>query len=195
MSIQTDLTRIKNAKAAIKAAIEGKGVTVPDGTLLDGMAALIEAIEAGGGGDQTLLGGKFTAGEFVLAEETTSKYVIATSNDDGILNLLNEGEELSNANVYNSIGLLIYKKATDKFSGSSYPKCVVLSIHVPTYYGNGSGFSQVSLYTDAYGSIRASTLYSVGANVSYNGLSMQFESSYKGTPDFTYCWIAWRLLK
>lgn len=49
MSIQTDLTRIKNAKAAIKAAIEGKGVTVPDATLLDGMAALIESIQAGGG--------------------------------------------------------------------------------------------------------------------------------------------------
>ena len=50
MSIQTELTRITNAKAAIKAAIEGKGVTVPDATLLDGMAALIESIEAGGGG-------------------------------------------------------------------------------------------------------------------------------------------------
>lgn len=49
MSIQTELTRITNAKAAIKTAIEGKGVTVPDGTMLDGMAALIEAIEAGGG--------------------------------------------------------------------------------------------------------------------------------------------------
>ena len=49
MSIQTDLTRIKNAKAAIQTAIEGKGVTVPSGTLLDGMAALIESIEAGGG--------------------------------------------------------------------------------------------------------------------------------------------------
>ena len=50
MSIQTELTRITNAKAAIKAAIEGKGVTVPDATLLDGMASLIESIEAGGGG-------------------------------------------------------------------------------------------------------------------------------------------------
>ena len=38
--------------ASIVAAIEGKGVTVPDGTLLDGMAALIESIEAGGGGSQ-----------------------------------------------------------------------------------------------------------------------------------------------
>ena len=49
MSIQTELTRLTNAKAAIKTAIEGKGVTVPDGTLLDGMASLIESIEAGGG--------------------------------------------------------------------------------------------------------------------------------------------------
>ena len=51
MSIQTELTRITNAKAAIKAAIEGKGVTVPNGTLLDGMASLIESIEAVGGAD------------------------------------------------------------------------------------------------------------------------------------------------
>lgn len=48
MSIQTELTRLTNAKAAIQAAIEGKGVTVPSGALLDGMAALIDAIEAGG---------------------------------------------------------------------------------------------------------------------------------------------------
>lgn len=54
MSIQTELTRIINAKAAIKTAIEGKGVTVPDATLLDGMAALIESIEAGGGGSPAI---------------------------------------------------------------------------------------------------------------------------------------------
>ena len=50
MSIQAELTRLTNAKSAIKAAIEGKGVTVPDATLLDGMASLIESIQAGGGG-------------------------------------------------------------------------------------------------------------------------------------------------
>lgn len=49
MSIQSEITRLTNAKAAIKTAVEGKGVTVPDTTLLDGMAALIESIEAGGG--------------------------------------------------------------------------------------------------------------------------------------------------
>ena len=65
MSIQTELTRITNAKAAIKAAIEGKGVTVPDATLLDGMASLIESIEAGGGYE-------ITTGYITPAETTTS---------------------------------------------------------------------------------------------------------------------------
>ena len=66
MSIQTELTRITNAKAAIKTAIEGKGVTVPDGTLLDGMASLIEGIEAGGGG-----GFQVALGTFIPAETKT----------------------------------------------------------------------------------------------------------------------------
>lgn len=71
MSIQTELTRIINAKAAIKAAVEGKGVTVPNGTLLDGMAALIESIEAGGGG-----GRAFASGSFTLSSNLSSGYTI-----------------------------------------------------------------------------------------------------------------------
>ena len=58
MSIQSELTRLTNAKAAIQTAIEGKGVTVPSDTLLDGMAALIASIEAGGGGN--IVAGSFT---------------------------------------------------------------------------------------------------------------------------------------
>ena len=67
MSIQTELTRITNAKAAIKTAIEGKGVTVPAGTLLDGMASLIESIEAGGGGGSV----KLAHGTLTFASDTT----------------------------------------------------------------------------------------------------------------------------
>ena len=48
MSIQTQIDRLASAKAAIKTAIEGKGVTVSADTLLSGMAALIDSIEAGG---------------------------------------------------------------------------------------------------------------------------------------------------
>lgn len=45
MSITTEITRLQTAKEDIKASITGKGVTVPDGTKLDGMAALIDEIE------------------------------------------------------------------------------------------------------------------------------------------------------
>lgn len=44
MSVNTQLDRLENAKAAIKTAIEGKGVTVPSATKLDEMAPLIESI-------------------------------------------------------------------------------------------------------------------------------------------------------
>lgn len=41
MSIATEITRLTNAKSAIKTAIEGKGVTVSSSTTLDGYATLI----------------------------------------------------------------------------------------------------------------------------------------------------------
>ena len=68
MSIQTELTRIKNAKAVIKAYIEGKGLTVPEGTLLDGMASMLSSIDAGGG--------NFATGTFTTTDDITSNVVI-----------------------------------------------------------------------------------------------------------------------
>lgn len=54
MSVGTEISRLENAKAAITTAIAGKGVTVPSGTKLDSMAALIESIQAGGGANELL---------------------------------------------------------------------------------------------------------------------------------------------
>ena len=50
MSVQTEINRLESAKADIAAAIATKGVDVPTDTKLDGMAALIGAISAGGDG-------------------------------------------------------------------------------------------------------------------------------------------------
>ena len=50
MSIATDLTRLQTAKADLKTAIEGKGVTVPSATKIDGYADLVDSIPSGGGG-------------------------------------------------------------------------------------------------------------------------------------------------
>ena len=50
MSISSEITRISNAKTAIAQSIANKGVTVPSGTKIDGMATLIDSIQTGGGG-------------------------------------------------------------------------------------------------------------------------------------------------
>lgn len=49
MSIATEISRLQSAKADIKTAIEGKGVTVPSSTKLDGYASLIDMIQGGDG--------------------------------------------------------------------------------------------------------------------------------------------------
>ena len=79
MSVQTEITRIESAKTAIATAIEGKGVTVPSGTLLDGMAPLIESIEAGGGdfdfSSFCFPVTKAVSGTFIQSQNTTSNII------------------------------------------------------------------------------------------------------------------------
>lgn len=53
MSVSDQITRLQNAKAAIKTSIENKGVTVGDDVKLDAYPALIDSIEAGGGSGET----------------------------------------------------------------------------------------------------------------------------------------------
>ena len=45
MSVQSEITRLETAKASIVAAIESKGVTVPDGAKLSDLAVLINSIK------------------------------------------------------------------------------------------------------------------------------------------------------
>lgn len=85
MSIASDVTRIERAKAAIKAAIEGKGVTVPDATLLDGMAALIESIEAGGIDGVTV--DEFIAARMYEADSDALEYIESIVDSTAFVNL------------------------------------------------------------------------------------------------------------
>ena len=118
MSIQTELTRIINAKAAIKAAVEGKGVTVPDGTLLDGMAALIESIEAGGGGG--VLPTPFTnitTGTFILASLSyCNKYPI--THGLGIVPTLFAVYNDVNVSSSSSVAFIIYLAHSNRNTSS-----------------------------------------------------------------------------
>ena len=50
MSLSSEITRLQNAKSALKTSIEAKGVTVSDSTLISGYAALVDQIQTGSGG-------------------------------------------------------------------------------------------------------------------------------------------------
>lgn len=51
MSVLSEIERLEGAKSALATSIEGKGVAVPEGTKIDGMAALVDQIQGGGGAD------------------------------------------------------------------------------------------------------------------------------------------------
>lgn len=55
MSIFSEITRINNAKEAIKTAIENKGITVSESIKIDGYAALIDNIETDGGSGESYM--------------------------------------------------------------------------------------------------------------------------------------------
>ena len=55
MSLSSEITRLQNAKSALKTSIEAKGVTVSDSTLISGYAALVDEIQTGGGGNEDLI--------------------------------------------------------------------------------------------------------------------------------------------
>lgn len=65
MSIQTELARIKGAKADLQSWVEENGVTVPDGTLIDGLVELAKTVGTGGGGEYIVEEGQFVPTENV----------------------------------------------------------------------------------------------------------------------------------
>lgn len=71
MSIATEISRLQSAKADIKTAIEGKGVTVPSSTKLDGYADLVDSIETGST-DYTDLSNKPSINSVTLSGNKTS---------------------------------------------------------------------------------------------------------------------------
>ena len=75
MSVSSEITRLSSAKAAIKTAIENKGVTVPSSAKLDDYASLIDDISTGGGGAILTP----TAGDYPVIENAGIGRISATS--------------------------------------------------------------------------------------------------------------------
>lgn len=71
MSVASEITRLQTAKADLKTAIEGKGVTVASSAKLDAYPALVESIQQGGSDDTW----------FLIVAQTSTAYVYDKTND------------------------------------------------------------------------------------------------------------------
>lgn len=135
MSIATEITRLQNAKSALATSIEGKGVTVPAATKLDGYAALVDSIQAGGGGGDMsydeLASGAKPSGNIVLSTTTNIvKYAFYGNSFDSIQSdsVTSIGQEaFSNCNITGDVYFPNVTSAVYPFTGCKVGGKVVLS--------------------------------------------------------------------
>lgn len=78
MSVQSQITRLKNNVAASLQAVAAKGVTVSEDATSDDLPSLIAEIVSGGG---DINGKNFVCGQVTLASSTTSSIVLAKVSD------------------------------------------------------------------------------------------------------------------
>lgn len=174
--------------ASIVAAVEGKGVTVPDGTLLDGMASLIESIQAGGGG---------TLGEFSVY---TGSFTPTEDLDEYTIELGYKGAALPPV-VEQFVVMRDAIRTEGGFSASNSLVYAIIMTNIKSAYSGGNQTKGFCGY-NSNGSIKTidSTTY---ATLSYNATAssgtprtMTITSGsghyFKLTAGCTYNWLALR---
>lgn len=180
MSVQSEITRLENAKSAIKAAIEGKGVTVPSGTLLDGMAALIESIEAGGGGV------KIAFGTIVLSEPSSKVEFTHNFGEGANFLTIFTSESSVNSNPGLFLSITSRRRAVVARNNSSGSKNVYVSV------GENSGNSnndKTSIIGNKPINSRSNNIYSDDTKIYIYGY-MEEGSLYRLKDGVEYIWLA-----
>lgn len=107
MSIASEITRLQTAKADLKTAIEGKGVSVPSSAKLDAYPALVESISEG-------------SIEDLITKENLVRIVVTLGNRDFTLDASNNFTDESNPKVtadhLNSIKLIFADLELDHYT-------------------------------------------------------------------------------
>lgn len=118
MSVADQITRIKNAKAAIKQSIENKGVTVSDTAKIDDYAVYIDNITVGSGGESDYENPDFY--EKITNGGTNYYYLFyqRTINDTSFIESLDTSKATNMSNMFN-----YFKSSSDlDLSGWDVPK-------------------------------------------------------------------------
>lgn len=154
MSIASEITRLQNAKADIKTAIEAKGVTVPSSAKIDTYDTYVSQISGGGGTDRLpqLLNGTITsisASDFVNTTEVKPYAFYKLTN-------------LSSVTLPNNL---------TKLGDRAFSGCTSLtSIVLPDTITNSTSNGEVSVFENC----NALTSVNIPQNSSYNAIGNGF---------------------
>ena len=160
MSVQSEITRLASAKNAIATAITNKGVTVPSGTKLDGMAALIGNIESGGsGGALSVETGTLTSTKKMSApgvyNYTFDLSPITNMNDRSVIILISQGSYIPGSMAADTdvLAFFVRLNKSDKFCmyrGSGIDTCMSFSMGASLIKLIDASLRNQSLETPAY---------------------------------------------
>lgn len=110
MSIADEISRLTAAKADLKTAIQAKGVTVPEGTKLDGYASLVGSISGGADtSDATAVAANIQSGKTAY---------IASGKVTGTMN--NVSKTVTNVAAIDQVQRLVYNTGSGYISGGPY---------------------------------------------------------------------------
>lgn len=142
MSVSSEITRLENAKTAIKTAIKGKGVAVPDETKVDGLATLIDDIYSG------------------------AYNIVSTANSDGTQNL-----EITDS-VGGTITKELLASLDSDFVAENIKKDVDLFGLLGTLEGEGGGSSWTDSYsvfaTGTFTPVESATEWTIDTGVPFD---------------------------
>lgn len=155
MSISSEITRISNAKTAIVQSIANKGVTVPSGTKIDGMAALIDSIQTGGAAIQP------------------SKALTVTSNGTTTITPDAPYDALKKVDVTVNVPGIEMCSLTIKAGGPAIGSPQV-------WYFDGEKVTQVAAYSTAVQVVKNSMICSGGVLMDQSGVLSEITSPYDG---------------
>ena len=182
MSIATEITRLNNAKAAIKSSIEAKGVTVPQDAKIDSYSVYIEQIPQGGGEYEPIC---FTSLEDGNTFQLNKEISISVDGKQTWQTLAAN----TNSPVINT-GEKIYFKATDNafpFAGTTSDyyefttsKTCNVSGHPYSLYAKGSFYFFANLFNSTK-IVDASSL-TLDADIVSNGC---YDSMFEGCTSLT----------
>lgn len=146
MAISDEITRLQQAKAALKTSIEGKGVTVSSSATLDDYPDLVDSIEAGGGSIEDL-----------ISKENLVRIIINIGSKDFTLDTSNNftitsGAKISSYSIF-KIKLVFADLELDYDILTPYPNVPQINVTYNYLVVGGITFSvlcNTTNYTDYY---------------------------------------------